>query len=54
MVQMIKRDFRVCQQLHYQATFAELYAALRAKAIAQGYTNEAELRGSIGPFDHDF
>lgn len=39
---------------YYQATFAELYAALRAKAIAQGYTNEAELRGSIGPFDHDF
>ena len=30
---------------YYQATWAELYAALRAKAIAEGYTTEAELQG---------
>lgn len=30
---------------YYQATWAELYAALRAKAIAAGYTSEAELQG---------
>ena len=30
-----------------QATFAELYAALRAKALANGYTNEYELGGFV-------
>ena len=32
---------------YVQATFAELYAALRAKALANGYTNEYELGGFV-------
>ena len=32
---------------YVQATFAELYAALRAKALASGYTNEYELGGFV-------
>lgn len=32
---------------YVQATFAELYAALRAKALAKGYTNEYELGGFV-------
>lgn len=30
---------------YYEATYAELYAALHAKAFAAGYTNESELSG---------
>lgn len=32
---------------YYEATMAELYAALRAKAFALGYTNERELGGFV-------
>lgn len=32
---------------YYQATMAELYAALRAKAFAQGYTDAQELGGFV-------
>lgn len=32
---------------YIQATFAELYAALRAKALAEGYTNTYELGGFV-------
>ena len=34
-------------QPYMQATFAELYAALRSKALAYGYTDESELGGFV-------
>ena len=38
---------------YYEATFAELYAAMRAKLMASGYSTEAELRPDAGPFYSD-
>ena len=32
---------------YYQATYAELYAALHAKALAQGISDEQELSGFV-------
>lgn len=32
---------------YYEATFAELYAAMRAKALSYGYTDESELGGFV-------